>query len=64
MHVTADFDGRLKLEENGLVDENVASLDAEASHLIFSQVHLLAGAAPKISKVSHQNIEDLSKIII
>ena len=42
MVLTADLDGRLELQEDGLVYEDVASLDAEATHLLLSQVYLLA----------------------
>ena len=43
--VTANLDGCLKLQENGLADENLTRLGAEELHLVLSQVHLLAGAA-------------------
>ena len=43
--ITANLDGCLKLQENGLADENLTRLGAEELHLVLGQVHLLARAA-------------------
>lgn len=44
-HSATYLDGRLELEEDGLRDEDLASLCAEETYLSLEQLDLLAGAA-------------------
>jgi len=45
VNVSANLDGGLKLEEDGLADENLTGLGAQELDFVLGQVHLLAGAA-------------------
>lgn len=44
--LTTDLDGRLELQENGLLHENVPRLDAEHLNLRLQQLHLLPWPCP------------------
>ena len=47
MDISTDFDWCFQLEKDGLVDENVSGLDAEASNFLFGKLNLLAGSASR-----------------
>lgn len=55
---TANLDGRLKLEQDRLANENLASLHAKLPNLRLEQLHLLAGSA---SAHIEQARDDLKK---
>jgi hypothetical protein len=43
---TADFEGCLEFEEDGLIDENFSSLCAEKPDFVLCQLDLFAWSAP------------------
>ena len=58
VNVSANLDGGLKLEEDGLADENLTGLGAQELDLVLSQVHLLAGAASANWKVCEMKVSE------
>ena len=56
--MSTDLDRRLELEENGLRNEDLASLGAQVADLRLKQLDLLAGpAAPDLKKTVYDRVE-------
>ena len=52
---TANFDGGLEFQEDGLGDEDFSRLHAEAANFLGSQLHLLARSASSDLQESFDN---------
>ena len=55
--VAADLERRLQLQEDGLGQEDLPRLEAEAADLVLRQLHVLAGAGPADWEAEKKNHE-------
>jgi hypothetical protein len=60
----ADLDGSLKLEKNGLRDENLASLGAKVANLGFEELDLLTGPAASHLKKAVDYVVEVDLMLV